>query len=148
MLSQAEMRHVSISSWPEPDKPKAASAESYHSCTLRVGGRAPDTRQSWMAQSKNSKQPIRLDREALARACLSVSKQAELQHAYSQVQHRFTPELQSKAAEAELIQLCERISPLRRWSSISGRGSFRVRSKMWARSGSSVGTAQSQTKEL
>ena len=61
--------------------------------------------QGWTAHTKNFAQLSRLDREALARAFLPGPEQDELRHAYTQVQHRFTPELRPEGAEAELIQL-------------------------------------------
>ena len=67
--------------------------------------------QGWTAQSKNSAPQIKLDREALARACVPGPEQAVLQHAYTQVQHRSTPDLPPEEAEAELTHLCRRTFP-------------------------------------
>ena len=65
----------------------------------------------WTAQSNNSTPQIKLDREALARACIPGQEQAVLQRAYTQVQRRFTPDLPPDEAEAELIHLCRSTFP-------------------------------------
>ena len=67
--------------------------------------------QGWTAQSSHSAPQVRLDREALARACIPGPEQAVLLHAYTQVQHRFTPDLSPDEAEAELIHLSRSAFP-------------------------------------